>query len=201
MWKTLLGALSAGGVIGAVILAQWHQSVALPKQANLQEDEDLVPPTTIVHLFEWTWNDIATECQEFLGPRGFKAVQISPPQEHAVFPDRGYPWWQRYQPVSYKLESRGGTRKEFIDMVQQCHAAGVQVYADAVINHMAGVAQGTGSAGTAFTKYDYPGLYGPEDFNSCRQPVKDYNNADDVTQCELVGLADLDTSSDYVQAR
>ena len=34
--------------------------------------------------------------------------------------------------------------------------AGVDVYADAVINHMAGVESGTGWAGTAFSHYEYP---------------------------------------------
>jgi alpha-amylase len=86
-------------------------------------------------------------------------------------------------------------------MVQQCRQAGVEVYADTVINHMAGVDQGIGSAGSAFTKYSYPGLYDLQHFNTCRQPVKDYNDAEDVTQCELVGLADLNTSMPYVQDR
>lgn len=199
MWKFLLGTLSVGSTISLMALYQvTSSSMALPEPPNVGEQAE---KTTIVHLFEWSWSDVAAECQTFLGPKGFKAVQISPPQEHAVFPEHRYPWWQRYQPVSYQLESRSGTRKELIDMVQQCRQAGVEVYADAVINHMAGVDGGTGSAGTHFTKYDYPGLYGPQDFNTCRQPVKDYNNAEDVTQCELVGLADLDTSSTYVQGQ
>lgn len=33
--------------------------------------------TAIVHLFEWKWNDIANECERFLGPRGFGGVQVS----------------------------------------------------------------------------------------------------------------------------
>ena len=36
----------------------------------------------IVHLFEWKWTDIANECEEYLGPKGFCAVQVSPPMEH-----------------------------------------------------------------------------------------------------------------------
>ena len=200
MQKFLLGALVTGSVIGLSALAQVDPQSALTEQPALIPDE-LSQPTTIVHLFEWTWKDIAAECQNYLGPKGFKAVQISPPQEHIVLPDEGYPWWQRYQPVSYTLESRGGNRKELAEMVQQCRQAGVEVYADAVINHMAGFNQGVGSAGSTFTKYEYPGLYRPQDFNSCRQPVKNYHDAEDITQCELVGLADLDTSSDYVQER
>src|SRR5262245_33078583 len=43
-----------------------------------------VPRTVMVHLFEWRWPDVAKECEDFLGPRGFAGVQVSPPNEHAV---------------------------------------------------------------------------------------------------------------------
>ena len=70
----------------------------------------------IVHLFEWQWNDIAAECEDYLGPAGYCGVQVgtlklflnvthnkvSPPNEHI----QGPTWWTRYQPVSYKMESR-----------------------------------------------------------------------------------------------
>jgi len=55
--------------------------------------------------------------------------------------------------VSYKLDSASGSRDEFIDMVNRCKAAGVQIYIDAVINHMAGVDSGTGR-GTGGSYYD-----------------------------------------------
>jgi len=155
----------------------------------------------MVHLFEWRWDDVARECETFLGPNGYAAVQISPPQEHVVLPERGFPWWQRYQPVSYQLESRGGDRAQLASMIRRCHAAGVKVYADAVINHMAGVEQGVGSAGSSFTKHQYPGIYQPQDFNDCRRNIESYQNHDEVTGCELVGLADLKTSAPRVQQR
>ena len=67
--------------------------------------------------------------RSYLGPKGFTAVQISPPNEHAwVTSGDGapYPWWMRYQPVSYRLDrSRSGTRAQFIDMVNRCNAVGV----------------------------------------------------------------------------
>ena len=79
--------------------------------------------TVFVHLFEWPWNDIAQECEDFLGPKGYFAVQVSPPNEHRLL--LGRPWYERYQPVSYQLTSRSGTRQEFIQMIQRCHRAGV----------------------------------------------------------------------------
>jgi alpha-amylase len=202
MWKILPSAFSASRLIS--LLALLNPIVLVPTLSSalfpFQPPAHGPTPTALVHLFEWTWADVATECETYLGPNGYRAVQISPPQEHIVLPDYGYPWWQRYQPVSYQLESRSGSRAELQDMINRCRDVGVAIYADAVINHMAGFERGVGSAGTRFTKYEYPGLYEPEDFNDCRQSVTDYGNAENVTQCELVGLADLDTSSPRVQA-
>jgi alpha-amylase len=47
----------------------------------------------MVHLFEWKWNDIARECEEFLAPNGYAGVQVSPPTENSVIGNR--PWWER----------------------------------------------------------------------------------------------------------
>jgi alpha-amylase len=151
-----------------------------------------------VHLFEWKWTDIADECENVLGPLGFRGVQVSPPQEHLVL--SSHPWWQRYQPVSYDFDrSRSGTGAEFGQMVERCAAAGVDIYVDAVINHMT-AGDGTGSNGTSYTKYDYPGLYSQVDFHpACI--VDDYQDAANVQDCELLGLADLHTGKADVRAR
>ena len=156
-----------------------------------------------VHLFEWRWTDIARECEVWLGPRGFKGVQISPPSEHAIVRDAQnfFPWWQRYQTVSYKLDkSRSGTAAELQDMVQRCKAQGVEIYADVVINHMT-AGSGTGSAGSVYTKYNYPSVpYTPFDFHTpCG--INSYADAQQVQNCELVGLSDLATESDTVRGR
>lgn len=136
-------------------------------------------------------------------PQGFAGVQVSPPNEHAVL--GGYPWYQRYQPVSYKLESRGGTRAEFTDMVKRCKAAGVNIYVDAVINHMSGQESGVGSAGTQFSHYNYPGIYQSQDFHHCGRygtdDIQNYADRWEVQTCELVNLADLNTGSDYVRGK
>ena len=75
----------------------------------------------IVHLFEWSHDAVADECEKVLGPKGYCGVQVSPPNEHI----QEGAWWARYQPVSYKLESRSGNRGQFQSMVQRCNAAGV----------------------------------------------------------------------------
>jgi alpha-amylase len=153
-----------------------------------------------VHLFEWPWPDIAAECENVLGPAGFKAVQISPPQEHSITPS--HDWSERYQPVSYSLaRSRSGTEAQFEDMVKRCAAVGVGIYVDAVINHMTNSpSPGTGSNGTAYTKYNYPGLWNVENFHSpCS--IQSYQDAAQVQDCELLSLPDLDTGQPVVRQR
>ncbi len=158
------------------------------------------------HLFMWPWADVARECRRVLGPAGYGAVQVSPPQEHVVLPAAGYPWWQAYQPVSYTLSSRLGTPRQFADMVESCHEAGVRVYVDAVVNHMSGQsAGGVGSAGTTFGYYDYPGLYGYDDFHHCgrngNDNIANWNDRWEIQNCQLLGLADLATEKPSVQAK
>jgi alpha-amylase len=160
--------------------------------------------SVFVHLFEWKWTDIASECENYLGPAGFAGVQVSPPSEHALLGN--YPWFQRYQTVSYSLAlSRSGTAAEFADMVQRCARVGVGIYVDAVINHTtAGTGANLGSNGTRFSKYEYPNLYTKTDFHqpTCAIMDTDYTmSADHVRRCELVGLADLDTGSASVQGK
>ncbi|OQV22307.1 Alpha-amylase 1 [Hypsibius exemplaris] len=157
------------------------------------------PRSAYVHLFEWKWTDIALECERFLGPKGFAAVQVSPPNEHAVITNPLYPWWQRYQPVSYKLVSRSGNETEFIDMVTRCNNAGVRIYVDAIINHMSAAGMGVGSAGSSFNsnEKDFPGVpYGPRDFTddwecTCKDGKIDYSVPACVRNCRLSGLPDL----------
>lgn len=151
-----------------------------------------------VHLFDWRWNDIATECENVLGPAGVQAVQVSPPNEHSITPS--HDWSERYQPVSYSVEkSRSGTGDEFRAMVSRCKAKGVGIIVDAVINHMTNYpSPGTGSNGTAYSKYEYPGLYTATDFHPpCA--LNDYSNAATVQDCELLGLPDLNTGSASVR--
>ncbi|MBT8226077.1 MAG: alpha amylase C-terminal domain-containing protein [Dactylosporangium sp.] len=145
-------------------------------------------------LFEWRFDSIARECTDVLGPMGYGYVQVSPPQEHI----QGDAWWTSYQPVSYEIAGRLGDRTAFQAMVDTCHAAGVKVIADSVINHMT-AGSGTGTGGTTYTKYAYPGWYSDWDFHSCRTDITDYTNRTNVQECELVGLSDLDTGSDYVR--
>lgn len=142
--------------------------------------------TTFVHLFEWKWNDIAQECEEVLGPKGIAAVQVSPPNKVI----EGSQWWTRYQPVSYSFEGRSGSREEFQSMVERCAAVDVEIYVDAVINHMA-------AWGRNFPEVPYYS----DDFHNCAANITNYGDRDNVQNCDLVGLNDLNTGKDSVQEK
>lgn len=152
----------------------------------------------IVHLFEWKWSDIARECENFLAPNGFAGVQISPPNENIIA--NGRPWWERYQPVSYKLVTRSGNEAAFSDMTRRCNAVGVRIYVDAVINHMSGMS-GTGTGGSSADNNgkQWPAVpFGPNDFNP-RCDIQNYNDIYQVRNCWLVGLADLNQGTNWVR--
>jgi alpha-amylase len=165
--------------------------------AAVQQQAQATPPGTkdvTATLFEWNYASVAHACTTQLGPEGYGFVEVSPATEQI----QGGQWWTSYQPVSYKLSNRLGDEAAFSAMVAACHSAGVKVVADAVINHMS-AGSGTGTAGTVYSKYNYPGYYEDQDFHTCRTDITDYTNRDNVQNCELVGLADLNTGSDYVR--
>lgn len=155
---------------------------------------------SMVHLFEWRWADIAAECERFLGPFGFAGVQVSPPNENIIVPRR--PWWERYQPISYKLITRSGNEAQFRNMVTRCNRAGVRIYVDVVINHMSADSanpRGTGGSTANPSTRHFPAVpYSATDFNRACS-IQNYNDRYQVRNCELVGLRDLNQAVPWVK--
>ncbi|XP_053668213.1 alpha-amylase A-like [Anopheles marshallii] len=174
-----------------------------------QHDPHFVPGhSTIVHLFEWKWNDIADECERFLGPKGYGGVQLSPVNENIIIrlDDGSRPWWERYQPISYKLDTRSGTEAQFAEMSRRCNAAGVRLYVDIIINHMGATqpvepAIGTGGSTAIPSDRQFPAVpFGWPDFNApC--DINDWGNPVEIRNCELVGLHDLNQAEPWVRDR
>ena len=176
--------LLASAVLSAAVVAPAVPAAAAPPGAK----------DVTATLFQWRFDAVGRECTTVLGPKGYGYVEVSPATEHIQGPQ----WWTSYQPVSYRIAGRLGDRAAFKRMVDTCHAAGVKVVADAVINHMS-AGSGTGTGGTNYSKYNYPGYYQTQDFHSCRQPITNYGDRYNVQNCELVNLSDLDTGNDYVR--
>lgn len=96
----------------------------------------------IIELFGWPYKDVEKECS-VIGKMGYLGVKVYPPNEFVenyAWAENGElnPWWYMYQPVSYKFNSRYGTRDELQSMINTCRKNNVRVYADAVVNHMTG---------------------------------------------------------------
>ena len=96
----------------------------------------------IVELFGWPYEDILLEC-EFLSHAGYMGLKVYSPNEHIsnnnnVQDEMLNPWWYINQPVSYKLTSRMGDRKQLKKMINTCRKNNLRIYADITINHMTG---------------------------------------------------------------
>ncbi|CAF1006803.1 unnamed protein product, partial [Didymodactylos carnosus] len=95
----------------------------------------------VAEMFGWPHDDVRQEC-DFLAKAGYLGVKLFPVHEQLMstqpFENAMNPWYFMYQPVSYKLEGRGGTREQLRDLIQTCRALGVRVYTDAVLNHFTG---------------------------------------------------------------
>ncbi|BBA99839.1 putative Alpha-amylase [Actinacidiphila reveromycinica] len=164
------------------------------------------------NLFMWNWPSVADECTTELGPKGYGSVLVSPPED-SIRLAGAHPWWEIYQPVGYDLDSRMGTEAQFRSMVTACHAAGVKVYADAVINHMSGNDQSSkdsyGGDGFDVGSKSYGQVpYTASDFHTspanCPNSdlaIDDWNSQTQVQECDLSNLADLYTETDDVRGK
>jgi alpha-amylase len=216
-WFSAVTAVAAAMVMGAAYGSPARTSAAHAEGVAVSSNRDVV-----ANLFEWNWASVGRECTTHLGPAGYAAVQVAPPQDSVKRTELGngsdtdlHPWWEVYQPVDYGLTSRMGNEAQFKTMVKTCRKAGVKVIVDAVINHMTG--QGNLSyGGVTYSKYSYGTLYGPTDFHSYPQncpiapaagstdregAIQDYNDYTQVFNCELSSLADLRTDTTYVRTQ
>ncbi|XP_072500261.1 alpha-amylase 1B-like isoform X2 [Notamacropus eugenii] len=165
--------------------------------------------TSIVHLFEWRWDDIALECERYLAPNGFGGVQVSPPTENAVINNPQRPWWERYQPISYKICSRSGNEHEFREMVKRCNSVGVNIYVDAVVNHMCGKDVSAGISSTCGSYYnpglrDFPAVpYSGWDFNDgkCKSRSGEIESYNDIYQVIDLGHEPIKSSEYFGNGR
>jgi alpha-amylase len=161
-------------------------------QATLNNGEMI-----IVHPFQWTYDNIAKECKEVLGPKGYDGVQISQPAEHI---NRSDVWWAVYQPVNFwNYTTMTGNEAQLRNMIKECNEAGVKVFADAVFNQRAS-GWGTGIGGSQYSNRSFPDL-GYDDFHDAHCQSINYGNAWEIRNCDLSGMPDLKTESDSTRTK
>jgi alpha-amylase len=115
----------------------WNAPAIAPRAGDFRGGQK----GAIVEFFGWPHKEVEKECPH-LAAMGYMGLKLFPAQEQVMatepYEDVMNPWYFMYQPVSYRLEGRMGTRQELRSLVHTCRKYGVRVYADAVINHMSG---------------------------------------------------------------
>ena len=126
----------------------------------------------VVEMFGWPDDDIALECQK-IAEAGYMGVKTFPHQEQVMsyqpMENMLNPWYFMYQPVSYRLQGRMGSRTQLRNMINTCRKLGVRVYADAVVNHMSGNGNDMGhhrNPGASCTYWDNKTSSAPQDMGS-----------------------------------
>lgn len=93
-------------------------------------------------------------------------------------------------------------------MSRRCNAVGIRIYPDIIINHMSagsgrGWAGGMGTGGSESNPdiLDFPAVpYGASDFNQPQCAIDNcYCNAENIRNCNLVGLTDLALGKQWVR--
>lgn len=154
----------------------------------------------IVHPFQWTYNNLAKECTEYLGPSGFDGLQISQPAEHIKRTDV---WWAVYQPVNFKnFTTMTGNEAELKAMIKACNDAGVKVFADAVFNQRGNTGnEGLGGSHFSSGGYSYPDGFAGEDFHRKGCTISNYADAYNVRFCDLSSMPDIATDNPSTQSK
>jgi alpha-amylase len=200
--RTRTALLASTAVIAACVIPLAITATSTPAHAAT------LSKNVTANLFEWNWASVASECTNVLGPDGYAAVQVAPPEDS--LDSSTHAWWDVYQPVDYNLTGRMGTDAQFQAMVTACHTAGVKFYTDVVLNHMA--AQPTSGTATSYGGVSYtPSTLSYPDYNSANfhsypsdcpessDSIVNWDSYPEVTLCRLDGLPDLRTESTTVR--
>ncbi|WP_226011806.1 alpha-amylase domain-containing protein [Halomicrobium salinisoli] len=167
--------------------------------AGLASDAaEAVGSSAVYQYYHTDWTDV-TDDLATIAEQGYDAIQVPPAQysrldrshqEGVTDPPLGY------QPVDLRnFDSVFGTEAEYQAMVEEAHVQGLDVIADAVVNHMAAADDFRGADPVTFEELPY---FSEADFHP-----KDDINYDDPESVEndwLTGeLKDLKQESSYVR--
>ncbi|MBQ8133920.1 MAG: hypothetical protein IJ192_05905, partial [Clostridia bacterium] len=136
---------------------------------------------TILHCFDWTYNDIKAELPN-IAKAGFTSIQTSPVQPAA---GTGA-WYWLYQPLGFSVGKELGTKDELKALCAAADEYGINVVVDVVANHLA---DNHTNIQEDLKADKYWHTYGD---------VKNYNDREQVTQGDI-GMTDLNSEDEYVQ--
>ncbi|SNZ04853.1 alpha-amylase [Natronoarchaeum philippinense] len=155
--------------------------------------------SAVYQYYHTDWSTITNNLAA-VADAGYDAIQVPPAQFSRVYKYERendqftYDVPLGYQPIDFtNFDSEFGTESEYQAMVDEAHNQGLDVIADAVMNHLA-------AGGDYFDRQvsidDIP-RFSNRDFHP--QCDIDYSDPYSVENCWLVGLRDLDQDSSYVR--
>ena len=126
--------------VAKVIFEEIYFLWNVPEMKYEKEFNEKGQKGVIVELFGWPYEDIIEE-SDFIKLSGYLGIKITPPNEHILnqnwIESNGLnPWEYFTQPVSYKLKSRFGDKKDLKNMIYIVREKGIRIYSQVVINHM-----------------------------------------------------------------
>lgn len=137
---------------------------------------------TILHCFDWKYNDIKAELKN-IAEAGFTSVQTSPAQKGGG----SGTWWWLYQPLGFSVQTNDlGTKDELKSLCEEAEKYGIKVVVDVVANHLAGDHSNIQSD---LKDSQYWHTFGGN---------VDWSNRWQVTHGEI-GMPDLNSEHSYVQ--
>jgi alpha-amylase len=181
-----IGALTTTAIAGSTLSGQAAASVG---------------DSAVYQYYHTDWETIR-ENLSTVADAGYDAIQVPPAQHSRLYEDERefdeetYEIPLGYQPIDYRnFDSVFGTEDEYEAMVEAAHNQGLDVIADAVMNHMA-------AGGTHFERHvslaDIP-QFSSWDFHE-NQEI-DYEDPESVEDGWLSGLRDLKQESSYVRGQ
>jgi alpha-amylase len=139
----------------------------------------------VYQYYHTPWNEIRATLAR-VAEAGYDAIQVPPAQRSKRTWDDPEP--RGYQPIDHlDFDSVFGTEAEYRAMVEEAHARGLAVIADAVTNHMA--------EGVDFDAFP---RFGWDDFRH-RDHIRDDTDEWELKYRDLEGLPDLRQESSHVR--
>lgn len=123
--------LTSAAAIGTVTVQPVEVNAAETNYGLMSNVQD----GTILHCFDWTYNDIKAELPN-IAAAGFTSVQTSPAQMGGDTTC----WWWLYQPLGFYIGNDNplGTKEELRSLCEEAHNYGIKIVVDVVANHLAG---------------------------------------------------------------
>jgi alpha-amylase len=165
-WKTMCTLVAFFGVLAVQTSGSAGTLLALPHDPQKADRP-------------WSWQRIIDNMEKIRAV-GYTAILISPHQKAC-----GGGVSAGYDPEDFtKFDSAHGSESQLAALIKAAHHAGVQIYADMVINHLCG-------------NQTYP-RFSQADFHNAGD-IRDWHDQWQVENGSLYGFADLRQESEYVR--